>query len=191
MGPGVGEADLIQVGEEQVSLALVKSGEVVVAYTSSVITQVSNSCASSAISASSSVVKTRPVGLDGLQSIRALGRCSKARRSSSGSKVYFGGAAGDHQMGLRVQGQAHEPALLGRQGFPEIVGAPGNRILVRSLGGGHGRRLRQVPGRVKVGGTLREVDPSVLVINAGHPADDGVGEVCQAATELRHGGHDT
>ena len=55
-------------------------------YTSSVSTHTSCSSANAAIVASSSRVKTRPQGLDGLHSTKAFRPDSKARRSSSGSK---------------------------------------------------------------------------------------------------------
>jgi len=81
-------------------------------------------------------------------------------------------------VGFGIQGQVHEATLLGRQSLPEIAGAPSDGILMRPLRSGVHDRFQECGGWIKVGETLGQVDPSVLVVDKCHPADDRFCEVC-------------
>ena len=88
----------------------------------------------------------------------------------------LGGAAGGHDLLIGVDGAAHEAALLAGQCFPEILGTPGDGILVGSLVGHFCQTVHNGLGRIKIREALREVHRVILHGDAGHAADDGIGK---------------
>ena len=97
------------------------------------------------------------------------------------------GAAGDHNLAVRVDGHAHEAALLAGQGFAKILRAPGDGVLVGPFVGHPGQGVQKWRGRVEVREPLGQVHRAILEGDAGHPADDGIGEAGGAPGELSHG----
>ncbi len=77
-------------------------------------------------------------------------------------------------------------AGLFRQRFPEILRTEGHGILMRAVVGSFCQSIHQLPGRVKIRKALREIDGVILIVDAGHPADDGVGKGADAVAELWH-----
>ncbi len=102
----------------------------------------------------------------------------------------LGGAAGDHDLTVGVDLPAHEAGLFFGQGLPEVLGAPGDGVLV-GAGEGHLRQtVSDLLRRGEVGETLGEVHRVVFHGDAGHPADDGIGKAACAVREgLRHERH--
>ena len=99
----------------------------------------------------------------------------------------LGGAAGDHDLAVRVDGHAHEAALLAGQGLAEVLRAPGDGILMGAVMGHPGQGVQKWRGRVEVREPLGQVHRAVLEGDAGHPADDGIGKAGGALGELPHG----
>ena len=89
----------------------------------------------------------------------------------------LGGAAGGHDLRIRVNGATHVMRLLFSQGLPEVLGAPGDGVLVRPLVGHLGQSVQNFFGRVKVRESLGQIHGAVFHGDAGHPADDGIGKV--------------
>ena len=88
----------------------------------------------------------------------------------------LGGPAGGNDLLVRVDGPAHEAGLLFGQGLPEVLGTPGDGVLM-GAGVGHFRQAVQDRlGGIKVRESLGEVDCAVFQGHAGHPPDHGVGE---------------
>ena len=98
----------------------------------------------------------------------------------------FGAATRDDHIGVGVQRQPHVVALFRGQCLPEVRRTPGDRVLMRAFQGRACRGLAECERRVEVREPLREIDAPVLVADARHPPDDRVGEMLQAAAELRH-----
>ena len=99
------------------------------------------------------------------------------------------GAAGGHDLLVRVDGPAHEAGLLFGQGLPKVLGTPGHGVLV---GAGVGHLCQTVQDRlrgIEVGKALGEIHRAVFQGDAGHPPDHGVGEAGGALRQrLGHGG---
>ena len=66
----------------------------------------------------------------------------------------FGAAAGDQHLGVRVPRAAGGPAVLVRQGLPQVLGSIGDGVLVGALIGHLGQAVQQGTGRVEVGVAL-------------------------------------
>jgi hypothetical protein len=88
----------------------------------------------------------------------------------------LGRADRDDDLGLGVERPAHEAAALFAHGAAEIRRAHRDRVLVRAGVADHLEPVHERLGRVEVGEALGEVDGVVRNRDAGHPADDGVGE---------------
>ena len=71
-------------------------------------------------------------------------------------------------------------AGLFRQRLPEVLRAEGHGVLMGAVVGGFGQRVGQLLRRVEIREAPRQVDGIVLVVDAGHPADDRVGEGADA-----------
>ena len=99
----------------------------------------------------------------------------------------LGAAAGDDDVLVGVDVDAHEAALLGGERLAEVLRAPGEGVLVRALVGDLRQAVEELLGRVKVGETLGKVDGAVLERHAGHAADDRVGEAVGRRAECFHG----
>ena len=98
----------------------------------------------------------------------------------------LGGAAGDHDLRLGVDVEAHARRLLGGERGAEIGRAPGNGVLVGPGVGDLGKPVEDGARRVEVGEALREVDGVVLHANARHPAYHGVREARSVPAEFLH-----
>ena len=98
----------------------------------------------------------------------------------------LGAAAGDDDVLVGVDVDAHEAALLGGERLTEVLRAPGEGVLVRALVGDLRQAVEELLGRVEVGETLGEVDGAVLERHAGHAADDRVGEAVGRRAEGFH-----
>ena len=96
-------------------------------------------------------------------------------------------AAGDGNLAVGADGEAHVPGLLCRQGLPEVLGPPGDRILVEVLLADLCQPVQDSPGRLKVREALGEVHRAVLIRNAGHAADYRVGKTGGALRQALHG----
>ena len=80
-------------------------------------------------------------------------------------------------------------ALLFRQSLPEVLGAPGDGVLMGAFVGHLRQAVQNSLGRVKVGEPLGQVHSVILQRDPGHPADDGVGKAGSAGGEgLGHSG---
>ena len=71
-------------------------------------------------------------------------------------------------------------AGLFRQRLPEVLRTEGHGVLMGAVVGGFGQRVGQLLRRVEIREALRQVDGIVLVVDAGHPADDRVGKGADA-----------
>ena len=98
----------------------------------------------------------------------------------------FGTATSDHDVRVRVDGQAGEPGLLARQRLTEVGRAPGHRVLMGSVSAAVLSRLLEHLRRVEIRKALRQVDRPVRIGQPGHVANDRLGEACDATTGLRH-----
>ena len=92
----------------------------------------------------------------------------------------LGGAAGGHDLLVGVDGPAHVVRLFSGQGLPEVLGAPGDGILVGTLMGHLGQPVQDLLGRVKVGKSLGQVHGAVFQGDPGHPPDHGIGKISSA-----------
>ena len=88
----------------------------------------------------------------------------------------LGAAAGDNNLAVGIDGPAHIAGLLGSQRLPEVLGTPGNGILVEVLVGHLRQPVCDGLRRVKVREALREVHGAVLHGHPGHAADHRIGE---------------
>ena len=88
----------------------------------------------------------------------------------------LGAAAGDHDLPVGVDGAPHELGLLSRQGFAEVLCAPGDGVLMEVLMGHLRQPVQNLLGRLEVGKALGQVDGVVLERDPSHPADDGIGK---------------
>ena len=86
----------------------------------------------------------------------------------------LGAAAGDADLRVGVHLVVEGRAGLFRQR------TEGHGVLMGAVVGGFGQRVGQLLRRVEIRETLRQVDGIVLVVDAGHPADDRVGEGADA-----------
>ena len=86
----------------------------------------------------------------------------------------LGAAAGHNDLLIRVNVHPHEMALLFGDPLPEILGAPGDGILVIVLPGDLLQPLQDLMRRIKVRKSLREVHGAVAVGDPGHTADHRV-----------------
>ena len=91
----------------------------------------------------------------------------------------LGAAAGDADLRVGVHVVERRAGLF-RQRLPEVLRAEGHGVLMGAVVGGFGQRIGQLLRRVEIRETLRQVDGIVLVVDAGHPADDRVGEGADA-----------
>ena len=89
-------------------------------------------------------------------------------------------------MGVGVDGEAGEMALLAGEGAAEIGRAPGDGVLVGAGVGGLFERGAQLLRRIEVGEALREVDGAVLIGDARHAADDRIGKCRRTVGEFFH-----
>ena len=94
----------------------------------------------------------------------------------------FGAAAGHADLGVGIHLVVQGRAGLFRQCLTEVLRAKGHGILMRAVVGGLCQRIQQLLRRVKVRKTLRKVDGIVLVIDAGHAADDRIRECAHTVT---------
>ena len=86
----------------------------------------------------------------------------------------FRAAAGRDDLGIRVDGASHQARLLGGQRLAEVLCTKGHSVLVRAGIGCPCQRVQQLLRRVKIRKTLRQVDGVILIIDAGHAADDRI-----------------
>ena len=98
----------------------------------------------------------------------------------------LGAAAGDENLGIRINGSAVGTPLLAGEGFAEVLRAEGYGILMRAFIGDFAQTISDGLGRRKIRKTLREVDGIDLVADARHAADDGVGERLNAMAQFWH-----
>ena len=109
--------------------------------------------------------------------------------SHHGAHHGLGGAAGGYDLGIGVDGAAHVVALLFRQRLPEVLGTPGDGVLVGAFMGYLRQTVQNGLGRVKVGEALGQVYSVVLQGDPSHTADDGVGKAGGTGGEgLGHSG---
>ena len=94
----------------------------------------------------------------------------------------FGAAAGHAYLGVGVHCMVQGRAGLFRQRFAEVLRTEGDGILVWAVVGGLCQRVQQLLGRVKIREALRKVDGIILVIDAGHAADDRIRECAHTVT---------
>lgn len=92
----------------------------------------------------------------------------------------FCAAAGNDDFAVRVIVEAGEMLLFTADGFTEILGAPGDGVLVRAFCGYLAQAVGDCLWRCKIGEALGEIDRIVLIGDAGHAADDGIGEMCRS-----------
>ena len=85
-------------------------------------------------------------------------------------------AAGDDNLGLRVDLPPNGPPLLPGQGLTEVLRSKGDGILMGAGVGRFGQSVHDLLGRVKVRKALGQIDGPVLVADPGHAADDRVGK---------------
>ena len=98
----------------------------------------------------------------------------------------FGAAAGDDDMGVGIQVEAHPAALFAGQGLAECGRPPGDGVLVVvPVHGVFGRR-HQFRRRIEIRKSLGKIDGTAFVGHAGHLPDDRFGEVFQALGCLWH-----
>ena len=76
--------------------------------------------------------------------------------------------------------------LLVRKRTAEVGRAEGNGILVRAGIGGLCERIQDLARRVKIREPLGKVDRAMLVADAGHAANDGIGELGNAFAQFGH-----
>ena len=98
----------------------------------------------------------------------------------------LGAAAGDENLGIRINGSAVGTPLLAGEGFAEVLRAEGYGVLMRAFIGDFAQTISDGLGRRKIRKTLREVDGIDLVADARHAADDGVGERLNAMAQFWH-----
>ena len=109
-------------------------------------------------------------------------------RGHHGAHHSLGGAAGGHDFLVRVDGAAHIAGLLAGQGLSEVLGPPGDGVLMGALPGHLGQPFQDRLGRLEVGEALGQVHRAVLQGDAGHPPDHGIGETGGAFRKrLGHG----
>ena len=78
--------------------------------------------------------------------------------------------------------------LLAGQCLPEVLGAPGDGVLMGPLVGHLGQPVQDRLGRIEVGEPLGQVHGAVFQGDAGHPPDHGIGEAGGAlGKRLGHG----
>lgn len=92
----------------------------------------------------------------------------------------LGAAAGDADLRVGVHLVVEGRAGLFRQRLPEVLRTEGHSVLMGAVVGGFGQRVGQLLRRVEIREAPRQVDGIVLVVDAGHPADDRVGEGADA-----------
>ena len=92
----------------------------------------------------------------------------------------LGAAAGDGDLAVGVNGPAHIAGLLCRQGLPEVLRAPGNRVLMYIFPRDLRQPVQNGLGRLEVRKPLGEVDGTVPVGDPGHAPDHRVGEMRRA-----------
>ena len=92
----------------------------------------------------------------------------------------LGAAAGDADLRVGVHLVVEGRAGLFSQRLPEVLRAEGHGVLMGAVVGGFGQRVGQLLRRVEIREAPRQVDGIVLVVDAGHPADDRVGEGADA-----------
>ncbi len=88
----------------------------------------------------------------------------------------LGGAAGDYDILVGVHRHAHKMLLLGGKRLTHGLGAPGDGVLVEVLVRYLRETVGDLLGRLKVGEALRQVDGAVLIGDARHATDDGIGK---------------
>ena len=94
----------------------------------------------------------------------------------------LGAAAGDDDFSVGVDVHPGEAFHLAGQCFAEILGSPGEGILMRFFGSDSRQRIGNLPGRLEVRESLGKVDGVILIGYPGHPADDGIGKVFSSFT---------
>ena len=100
----------------------------------------------------------------------------------------FGRTDGGDDLGLRVNGAAHEMAALARDGLTEVRRTHRDGVLVGAFVADHLKAIRHLLGRVKIGEALRQVDRAALIGDACHSANDGIGKMLVSAAHLLHRG---
>ena len=112
------------------------------------------------------------------------------RHGHHGAHHGLRGAAGGHDLPVGVDGQAHVMALLFGQRLPEVLGAPGDGVLVGAFVGHLGQPVQNGLGRVKVREPLGQVHGAVLQRHPGHAPDHGISEAGGTGGEgTGHGDH--
>ena len=86
----------------------------------------------------------------------------------------LGAAAGHADLGVGVHSVVQGGAGLFGQRLAEVLCTKGHSVLVRAGIGCPCQRVQQLLRRVKIRKTLRQVDGVILIIDAGHAADDRI-----------------
>ena len=95
-------------------------------------------------------------------------------------------SAGHNDFRIRVDVMPKGAGLLVRKRTAEVGRAEGNGILVRAGIGGLCERIQDLARRVKIREPLGKVDRAMLVADAGHAANDGIGELGNAFAQFGH-----
>ena len=98
----------------------------------------------------------------------------------------LGAAAGDENLGIRINRSAVGTSLLAGEGFAEVFRAEGHGILMRAFVRDFAQAVGDGLGRRKIRKTLGEIDSIDLVADARHAADDGVGERLNTMAQFWH-----
>ena len=95
-------------------------------------------------------------------------------------------AAGDENLGIRVDFAAICAPLLAGERLAEVLRAEGHGILMRAFVRHLAQTVGDRLGRRKIRETLGKIDGIHFVADAGHAADDGIGKRLNAAAQLWH-----
>jgi hypothetical protein len=120
--------------------------------------------------------------IEGLEDDHLVARIDQGQ---DGVEQGLGGAAGDGDLGLRIDGVAVARLEVGGDGMAQAGQPGGGRVLVAVTGDGPRRGLLDEGGRGEVGEALAEVDRAVLDGQAGHLGEDRGPEAIEPARAAR------
>ena len=89
-------------------------------------------------------------------------------------------ATSHHDILIGIDGQSRKVAMLLGQCLTEVLRSPGDGILVRARRGNLCQTIGNFLWRVEIWESLREIDGSVLIGDAGHPSDNRIREACRS-----------
>ena len=98
----------------------------------------------------------------------------------------LGAAAGDKNLGLRIDLAAVGLALLAGERLTEVLRAERDGVLMRALVSHLAQAVGDRLGRREIREALGKIDGADLVADAGHTPDDGIGKRLNAVAQLWH-----